>query len=76
MSADCFPMLFRSSSSARDKFLSRLFGIFSEEIVRIWCRAPDAPYEDLGRPTIRYGGRKPATRWTSPCATSRTARSM
>lgn len=26
--------------------------MFSEEIVRIWCRSPTAPYEDIGRPTI------------------------
>lgn len=58
MSADHFPTLFRSSDGARDKFLARLFGIFSEEIVRIWCRAPEAPYEDLGRPTIRCADEK------------------
>ena len=36
----------------RDKFLSRFFGIFNEEIVRIWCKS-SIEYEDLGRPTIR-----------------------
>src|SRR6266496_4310513 len=45
--------LFRSSSSSRDKFLSRLFGIFSEDIVRIWCNDPRSPYENIGRPTIK-----------------------
>jgi len=48
-----FSDLFRSDSSTRDKFLSRLFGIFSEEIVRCWASAPEAPYEDLGRPTVK-----------------------
>ena len=38
----------------RGKFLSRVFGIFSEEIVRLWSAAAAAPYEDLGRPTIRF----------------------
>lgn len=48
-----FEHVFRSATPARDKFLSRLFGIFNEEAVRIWARCPNAPYEDLGRPTLR-----------------------
>jgi len=36
-----------------DKFLSRLFGLFSEDVVRHWCRCPEAQYEDLGRPYLR-----------------------
>lgn len=44
--------LFKTDLSTRDKFLSRVFGIFAEEIVRIWCSEPWSPYEDLGRPTI------------------------
>lgn len=36
----------------RGKFLSRVFGIFSEEIVRIWAADARAPFEDLGRPTV------------------------
>ena len=44
--------------SARGKYLSRVFGIFSEEIVRIWAGDPRAPYEDLGRPTLRALGAK------------------
>jgi hypothetical protein len=42
-----------SKSDTRGKFLSRLFGIFSEDIVRIWSRSQESPYEDLGRPTIK-----------------------
>jgi hypothetical protein len=42
--------------SPRGKFLSRVFGIFSEEIVRIWAADPRAPFEDLGRPTLRMDG--------------------
>lgn len=37
----------------RSKYLSRLFGIFSEKIVTIWANDDRAPYENLGRPTIR-----------------------
>lgn len=46
------------ASPARGKYLARLFGIFSEELVRIWAADPRAPYEDLGRPTLRLTGRK------------------
>lgn len=38
--------------SKRDKFLSRIFGIFNEEIIRIWCANNNSPFIDLGRPTI------------------------
>ena len=38
--------------SQRDKFLSRLFGIFNEEIIRVWCANEKSPYTDKGRPTI------------------------
>jgi len=52
-----FKDIFDTSNSSklnepRDKFLSRIFGIFSEEIVRIWCRSKKSPFEDIGRPTI------------------------
>jgi hypothetical protein len=36
----------------RANFISRLLGLFSEEIVRYWCADSRAPYEDLGRPTL------------------------
>ena len=39
---------------ARAKFLARVFGIFSEDIVRRWSKLAGAPYEDLGRPTVRF----------------------
>lgn len=42
----------RSNNTIRDKYLSRVFGIFNEEFVRIWSRSDVSPYEDLGRPTI------------------------
>lgn len=50
--------LFKTAAqpAARGKFLSRLFGIFSEEIVAMWATDGRAPYENLGRPTIRTMG--------------------
>jgi hypothetical protein len=44
--------MFRTGDSKRDNFLSRVFGIFSEEVVRYWCASPRSKYEDLGRPTL------------------------
>jgi hypothetical protein len=48
-----FEQVFKSDLPARDKFLARLFGIFSEDAVRFWANCPESPYEDLGRPTLR-----------------------
>ena len=56
-----FEQLFNSNDSKpnkRDKFLSRLFGIFSEEIVKCWCKNPKSPYANLGRPTLRTAENK------------------
>lgn len=47
--------LFPKQDSPRDKFLSRLFGIFSEDIARLWFKHSDM-YTNLGRPTIRRAG--------------------
>ncbi|TPJ82805.1 hypothetical protein [Mesorhizobium sp. B2-6-2] len=41
------------ADSERAKFLSRAFGIFSEQIVSIWSGDERSPYENLGRPTIK-----------------------
>ena len=38
--------------SRKDKFLSRIFGIFNEEIIRIWCENKKSPFTNIGRPTI------------------------
>jgi len=56
MAAISFEKFFKDSE--RGKFLSRLFGIFSEEIVRIWCGDTRSRYEDLGRPTLKKNGEK------------------
>lgn len=55
-----FLSIFRQADApvARGKYLSRVFGIFSEEIVRMWARDHRCPYEDLGRPTLRKHGEK------------------
>lgn len=57
---DSFREIFKQSDGARvdqrAKFLSRLFGIFSEKIVDVWARDERAPYEGLGRPTLRFAG--------------------
>lgn len=52
---DSFESLFKKEGKepTRAKFLSRVFGIFSEEIVRIWANDSRAPYANLGRPTLR-----------------------
>jgi hypothetical protein len=51
-----FQGFFQSADVLRDNFLARTFGLFSEEIVRIWCRDPNSPYEDLGRPKLALQG--------------------
>jgi hypothetical protein len=53
-----FHSIFRRAASpeARAKFLSRIFGVFSEEIVLLWANDHRAPYESLGRPTIKTPG--------------------
>ena len=48
-----FCKLFHSDYQDRDKFLARLQGLFSEEIVRIWCESKRSPYKDLGRPNVK-----------------------
>jgi hypothetical protein len=40
----------------RHNFLARLFGIFSEHVVQTWCDCPQAPYLNVGRPTLRKTG--------------------
>ncbi len=47
-----FQKFFQTTDERRAKFLARVLGLFSEEPVRIWCRDPRSPYEDLGRPTV------------------------
>jgi hypothetical protein len=51
-----FERLFKTDNRARDNYRARLFAIFSEEIVRAWSRNPNAPYLDIGRPTLWLEG--------------------
>jgi len=54
-----FREIFRSPhdpKNERAKYLSRLFGIFSEKVVSVWAADERAPYSDLGRPTLRQPG--------------------
>lgn len=56
--SDDFVAIFRQESvpKTRAKYLSRVFGIFSEEIVKIWASDSRAPYLDIGRPTLKKHG--------------------
>lgn len=51
---DSFELIFRreGAEAARAKFLSRLFGVFAEEVVRLWATDERSPYRGLGRPTL------------------------
>lgn len=51
-----FARLFKTGTPTRDNFLARVFGMFSEEPIRIWCRSETSPFIDLGRPSIRRPG--------------------
>lgn len=59
----------QGAPAARGKFLSRLFGIFSETIVQIWSEDERAPYRNLGRPTLSgsSGVRNPALDFLFEC---------
>jgi hypothetical protein len=57
-----FEEVFHSDEPARDKYLSRLFALFNEQIVRLWCARTETPYTDLGRPTLYFAD--PVRRYT------------
>ena len=52
-----FERLFWTENAKRDNFRSRLFGMFSEEIVRVWAQNDRAPYRYCGRPTLWRGSK-------------------
>ena len=56
--SDAFDRFFRSAEPVRDKYLARLFALFAEQVVRAWCACPQAPYDDLGRPTLCDPGQR------------------
>jgi hypothetical protein len=47
--------IFRTGNAAQDNFRSRLFGMFSEDVVRYWAASERSPYACIGRPTIWDG---------------------
>jgi hypothetical protein len=50
-----FEQFFQRTEPKRGAFLSRYFAFFSEEVVRHWAKCDQAPYRDLGRPTLWSG---------------------
>ena len=49
---------FRDGPAAKGSFLSRVFGILNEEIIRIWAMDPRSPYDIADRrPTLYDAGR-------------------
>lgn len=52
---------FFDGNPKRGAYLSRIFGIFNEEIIKIWARNQNSPYDiHEKRPTL-YDGKKPYT---------------
>lgn len=50
--------LFQEGPDARGSFLSRVFGIFNEEIIRIWARDDKSPYDSHERTPTLYDGNR------------------
>jgi hypothetical protein len=44
--------IFNRKNTKRDKVLSRVLGIFSEEIASLWFKSDCSPYITCGRPTV------------------------
>lgn len=53
--------LFQDGSPEKGSFLSRVFGIFNEEIIRIWARDEKSPYNIHERRPILYEGSRSYT---------------
>jgi hypothetical protein len=51
----------KTELSRQHNFQARLFGIFNEEIVRIWAKSNSDGYCDLGRPTVYLSNGKHPT---------------
>ena len=51
--------MLQNGPRAKGTFLSRVFGIFSEEIVRIWARDERSPYSLADRRPVLYEDEKP-----------------
>ena len=48
----------KTNNIKRDKFISRFFGIFSEEIANIYFCSPYSEYTNLGRPNISINNKQ------------------
>jgi len=59
---DDLAKVFKDGPREKGSFLSRVFGIFNEEIVRIWARDVHSPYNiNENRPTLYDKDNKPYT---------------
>jgi len=47
-----FRNVFKTGVKDRDNFIARLFGLISEEPIRLWARHSTSPYEYVGRPSL------------------------
>lgn len=47
-----------SGNHKRANFLARLFGLFNEQAIIRWCGCEQAPFEYLGRPTLKLSTEK------------------
>lgn len=53
-------LLYSKENKLKVNFLSRIYGVFSEEIVKIWCdNENNKEFEYIGKPHINIGNRKP-----------------
>jgi hypothetical protein len=53
-----FEKVFKVTPPARAKVLAKVFGLFTEDLVKMWCECAQSDYENLGRPTIRLPGER------------------
>ena len=47
-----FEDIFKTEEERQNNFLARFFGLFCEKIVLAWCKCPNTPYTNLGRPSL------------------------
>lgn len=71
-----FRQLFKSPASDRDKFLARLFGLFSEEIVRFGVKPHGLRTATLAALVLLHHAAKRDTHWISRFNPGRTVRFM
>ena len=53
--------IFKNADEKQNNLLTRVFGIFSEEIINCWLAYPDCEYKNLGRPSIYKKNERPST---------------